>query len=326
VASSSNSGQVHTTNEAANLNNIAILIANASYQSMPQLDCCREDLAAMTKLIESTGRFGSIHPIINANADLIRSTIRGALANATEVDEIFFYYSGHGEIVGSEFFFCGTDFANAHPHKTGVSHDALHGLLRSSSPGLLVKIVDACSSGTLLVKSDIPFLPTSKDGFKNVIQMASSLNSQSSLTGHPLSEFTQAFCNACIQKIDGTIYYGDIANSIKDAFLNHETQTLHFVTQGTGLEVFVENADRLSAFRSSYEEKWSPPAAKKEHQTILTAGDGASSNGTKLLLAAEQKIATPEIADRFICGLFDRIHKNLVERDFDDYFGNYILD
>ena len=42
---------------------------------------------------------------------------------------------------------------------------------------LVVKVIDACSSGALLLKSDGSFLPSNKNGFKNLIQISSCLDS-----------------------------------------------------------------------------------------------------------------------------------------------------
>jgi hypothetical protein len=77
----------------------------------------------------------------------------------------------------------------------------------------VVKVIDACSSGVLLFKTDGSFLPTNKQGFKNVIQIASCLDSQSSLTGDPLSLFTDKFLHAALRKTEGTVYYTDIIDA-----------------------------------------------------------------------------------------------------------------
>ena len=75
-----------------------------------------------------------------------------------------------------------------------------------------MKVVDACYSGALLVKADGSFLPTSKNGFKNLIQIAACLDSQNSLTGEPFSIFTEKFRTAALRKLDGPVYYSDIVS------------------------------------------------------------------------------------------------------------------
>src|ERR1019366_10651278 len=102
----------------------------------------------------------------------------------------------------------------------GLSNSELHALLRSPEANLVVKVIDACSSGSLLVKSDGLFLPTNKQGFKNLIQIASCLDSQNPLAGDPLSPFTEKFRAAALRKTDGTVYYTDIIDTLRDDFLN----------------------------------------------------------------------------------------------------------
>ena len=46
-----------------------------------------------------------------------------------------------------------------------------------------------------------------KGAFKNILQIASCLDSQSSLTGDPLSLFTEKFRGAALRKTEGVVYY-----------------------------------------------------------------------------------------------------------------------
>ena len=69
-----------------------------------------------------------------------------------------------------------------------------------------------------MVKSDGFFLSTNKQGFKNLIQIASCLDSQNSLTGDPLSQFTEKFRAAALSKTEGTVYYTDIIDALRINF------------------------------------------------------------------------------------------------------------
>jgi hypothetical protein len=167
------------------MSKIAILIANATYSSLPSLECCRADLSTMEDLIRTTGRYNAIYTAEDFDADALKSAIRSATdrSDGGEVEEIFFYFSGHGAIIGSEFFYCSTNFDSGRPNETGLSNSELHTLLRSSDPETVIKVVDACSSGTPLIKSDGSFLPLQKDAFRNIIQISSCLDAQNSLGG-----------------------------------------------------------------------------------------------------------------------------------------------
>jgi len=116
--------------------------------------------------------------------------------------------------------------------------------------------MDACNSGTALIKSEGGFLGSRKGELSNIIQIASCLNSQESLTGDPFSEFTERFCRAVLRKEEGPVFYTDITNTIRDDFLNDDEQTPHFVSQGTEREVFVEDAARLKACRDHFQMRW----------------------------------------------------------------------
>src|ERR1019366_1641737 len=134
--------------------------------------------------------------------------------------------------------------------ETGLSISELHVLLRTPEADLVVKVIDACNSGALLIKSDGSFLPVNKQGFKNLIQISSCLDSQNSLTGDPLSVFTEKFRAAALRKLDGEVYFTDIIYALRDEFLQDDYQTPFFVAQGTGREQFVGNAKRLDGLRA----------------------------------------------------------------------------
>ena len=86
----------------------------------------------------------------------------------------------------TESFISAPDFNYRRPNETGLANSELTALLRESSPELAVKVIDACISGALLVKSGGDFLPLEKGELKNLVQIASCLDSQTSLAGATL--------------------------------------------------------------------------------------------------------------------------------------------
>jgi hypothetical protein len=234
--------------------NAAILVGNTDYCSLPRLECCRDDILAIKQLLGATDKYEEITIIENTEADVLKSQLRAAIDKIRSPEELFFYFTGHGHQHETEFFFCATNFDSKRPNETGISTTELHTLLKLADAGLVVKVVDACNSGTLLVKSEGGWTPQNKEGFKNLIQIASCLDSQNSLTGNPLSLFTEKFRAAALRKTEGVVFYTDIINTLRDEFIDNNLQTPFFVSQHTGREQFVDDAKRLDGLRKMLEE------------------------------------------------------------------------
>ena len=284
--------------------NIAILVGNTEYQNLCSLACCSEDLAAVKELLDATGKFGSTEVVLNSASSDLKERIRTIIDAHTSVEEIFFYFTGHGFHHDSEFFFCATDFDHRRPHETGLSNSDLHKLLRSPDADLVVKIIDACCSGTLLIKSDEPVIQTNKSGFKNLIQIASCLDSQNSLTGDPLSVFTEKFRAATLRKREGVVYYTDVIDSLRDDFLDNDGQTPHFVSQGTGREQFVDSAARLNGLRTRLSNRESDTATES-----ITIATQRQLSPFEILERAETRFAKKELAQGFISCFFDKVRE-----------------
>jgi hypothetical protein len=288
------------------LANIGILIGNTDYQTLGKLGCCREDVLAIQQLLEATKKFESIEIILNQDSFHLKERIRTAIDAHKNIQEIFFYFTGHGYQRDSEFFFCATNFDVKRPNETGLSNSDLHTLLKAPEADLVVKVIDACSSGTLLVKSDVSFPPASKQGFKNLIQIASCLDSQNSLTGHPLSLFTEKFRTGALRKSEGAVYYTDIIDALRDEFLDNNDQTPHFVSQGTGREQFVEDASRLDELRTQLFAEADTTESAADNSVAISRAP----NALETLERAERQFANMETAQHFISALFDKLtHK-----------------
>jgi hypothetical protein len=239
----------------------------------------------------------------------LKDTIRQVIDNNKPINELSFYFTGHGFQHEDKFFLCPADFNNKRPHVTGLSNTELHTLLRPADAELVVKVIDACYSGVLLVKSGDVFLPPAKNGFKNLIQIASCLDSQTSLTGHPLSQFTERFRAAALEKLVGPIYYSDIINALRDEFLDDDTQTPHFVFQGTAREMFVDDATRLDRLRAKLFATIRDAAALRTLPSVTE--EPASIRD--ILEKAEARFANKEIANALISRLFEKLTTKATE-------------
>ncbi|WP_164871613.1 caspase family protein [Solirhodobacter olei] len=302
----------------------AILIGNAEYDQGNPLPCCCADVDAMRALLEATGRFENIHAYVDLDADEMRDAVRDALPPDGTHNEVFFYFSGHGQYVDPGLYFWGTTFDESRPNETGLAHGDLMDLFRAAAPEVLVAVFDACYSGALLVKGDrsLPLPPVVRDGLRNILQFSSSMDDQTSLSGESLSAFTRAFLEASVRKTDGTIYYTDISNTLRDDFLGNDAQTPFFVNQGTGREVLVDDAKKLAAFRAELARRWGTTGdvGDESNGADNTSTTGEPLTPAQLLMVAEKRMGGPEQAEELIDNLFDGLIGKFSDTEFAEFF------
>jgi hypothetical protein len=297
--------------------NAAILIGNSEYRHQTALACCSDDLAAMKQLLEATQKYDAISVIENADADSLKQQLRDAVDRVPSPAELFFYFTGHGYGLEGELYYCATDFIVSQPNQTGLSTSELHTILRSANAALVVKVVDACQSGTRLIKDAASFFAVPKSDFQEILQIASSLETQNSSTGDPLSVFTAKFREAALRKTEGAVLYTDIINVLRDAFIGDEDQTPHFIVQGTGRQQFVDDAKKLDTLRQSLDavrEAAAPPPA------VPAVFERAPLSLLDRLRAAEKKVVTPKLMSRFIGTFFDQLQARISTDEFAEFF------
>ena len=297
--------------------NVAILVGNTDYEYLHDIPCCYDDVHAMKELLVATKKFGDIKIIENAQGDDLKSAIRKLVGTYPSVGEFFLYYTGHGYYKKDEFYFCTQNFDRRRPNETGLSNSELHTLLRQANAELVVKVIDACNSGTSLIKGEIEVHAYDKSGFKNLIQISSCLESQNSLTGDPLSFFTEKFRNSTLRKKEGPIYYMDIINSLKDEFLQNDYQTPYFVSQVTGREKFVEDARSLDGVRNNIAQQ---SEVRMQVENGNSEGDAVAVSLVSILEKAEAMMVSKEKISSFVDGLFDSLSEKISKLNVDEYF------
>ena len=299
--------------------NTAILVGNSQYKFLRELSCCHKDLEAMKELLEATKKYSEIEVIENTDADELKSRLRAAIDKNQPKKELFFYFTGHGCIHDGEYYHCATNFDSKRPNVTGLSLEELHTILKTANANLIVKLIDACQSGMPLVKTDDEalFQPQQKHGFENLIQICSSLRSQYSLTGQPISIFTEKFRVSVLRKEEGVVYYTDIISTLKDEFIQDEDQIPFFVSQGTGREQFVDDAKRLDDLRKKYT---SQTGSLSQPESIDVQPLPAPPSLKIMLENAEKNIATPEKVTSFVNVLFDNLIQEISNNEFSEFF------
>ena len=299
------------------MKNLAVLLGNSEYDSLTNLPCCHHDIEAIHDLLRATEKYSDIVVIENEHADTLKDKLRDALQGNTKLRELFFYFTGHGFVKQSDFFHCASDFDKKRPNETGLSLDDLHQLLRIPDAAVVVKVIDACNSGTALVKTEESPLSRDVKGFNKLIQISSCLESQSSLSGDPLSVFTENFRAAALRKREGPVYYMDIVASLRDSFEDNQNQTPFFVSQYTGREKFVSDARQLSSLRLSLEEAAGAVEPPNSDEDATRTPDNRLLD---LIEDAERNTTTPETVAVFVGDFFDRILKRISELEFSDFF------
>jgi len=223
---------------------IAILIGVDYYDSLSNLPSCKADLSLMEKVIRSSEQYAEIYIISNnCTGDTVKSKITGFLSDlhGKEIDEVFFYFSGHGDFYDDQFYYILSDFDSRKRKQTSLENSEVDDWLRSLNPGLAIKVVDACYSGVTYIKNDNAVkehLEKFKAGFKNCYFMFSSRLDQTSYQDIHLSYFTHSFLSALCKSPSKKIRYKDIIDYVSDDFEQRGSQTPIFVTQGTYTEVF----------------------------------------------------------------------------------------
>lgn len=229
--------------------NIAIVIGVSHYtdKNIGDLPGCVVDGALMEGILKSSGRF---EPILSLTTNTDSKTVKRELARFIEehkdkgVEEVFFYYTGHGELQGDDVHFLLSDFDEKRSKQTSLSNEEVDTLLRSLNTKLAVKVVDACHAGVAYIKdhSVLEKAITATQGrFEHCYFMFSCHTDQLSFQAQDsLSAFTESFANAVKSFAGSPIRYKDITDCISDDFARSGEQTPLFVSQASLTEVFVD--------------------------------------------------------------------------------------
>ncbi|WP_223524787.1 caspase domain-containing protein [Pseudomonas sp. A-B-26] len=264
--------------------NLALLIGIDTYDRLPALPACANDLSIMHQTLKATNKYHHIELIDNATAENAKEKLRSFFAshnNTPDIEEIFVYFSGHGAYQDDALFCC-ADFDAKRAATTSISNTELDDLLRGASPKVAVKVIDACQSGAPYIKDvDNGFLKSIKTSrLSSFICMASSQHDQYSYASSLTSHFTAAWVEAALSKTTGSILYRDIQASLADTFALSPSQTPFFVNQGSALELFsivTEEMISLHAVRSS------SPEQKSEKNISETLRQRISKNDSQFV-------------------------------------------
>lgn len=246
------------------MSNIAIVMGISIYDYAEDLPACKNDADSVEQLLQATGKYH----ILRLDQELIKPYLIDQIDNFIksvddQIDEILFYFSGHGcqDDTGLHYILKNTEMEKI--NTTSFNNNELDDLVREYNPQLFVKIIDACQSGFHYIKS-VDFEENLDEGsilqiksnkaFENCIFMSSSRSDQSSIATDECSLFTKAFISSVL---DGTssdvVRYSDIQNYLTDVFkTNKYAQIPYFTLQCDGRAVFTYITEQLKKLADTW--------------------------------------------------------------------------
>lgn len=234
--------------------NLAILIGVSEYKTLTQLPGCKNDVKSIAELIRKTEKF---EKILEISGDTTSTSVKNKLidfiniSKDEEIEEIIFYFTGHGSYVDDEFYYILSDFDSSRKTQTSLQNSELDSLLKTLNPKLVIKFVDACQSGFSYIKdidSADNYIKSTKGNFKNCYFLFSSLNIQSSYQNQDFSFFTLSILNSVKKHSDDKVRYKNVIDYVSDEFSKNSIQTPFFVTQADFTEVFCTKNRSLNDF------------------------------------------------------------------------------
>lgn len=225
---------------------LAIIGGISDYLFQQKLEACGNDAATMRAFLDATKTYSDIcildREITGADAKkVISEFIQKHRGN--QVEELLFYFSGHGDRVEDDFFYALSDYRPEKRESSGLRNSELDSLIRNLAPELTVKIVDACYSGSTYIKSEDDIGPvvqkSAKDNqLKKLYFFHSSAADQTSIAGPKFSWFTQAIFQSLVNQA-GAVRYRDLLAAVADEMNQRGGPRPTFVVQADSLEIFV---------------------------------------------------------------------------------------
>ncbi|MCL5123022.1 MAG: caspase family protein [Deltaproteobacteria bacterium] len=237
---------------------VAILIGVTNYKNgLSNLPACSKDIKAIYELINLSGEYKQILFLDNIQSS---TQIKRELCDFTEkyreeVEQVFFYFTGHGLFKDNEFYFGLPDYSERELSQSCLENSELDQLLRNMKPNVAVKIVDACQSGFSYIKNPERFksyVDSSREGFQHCYFLFACQRDQSALIQGSLSDFTTSILEGLVHREDGDVRFKDLIDIVADKFRENQNQIPYFVTQASYHEVFFTMKSGIRNSMSKY--------------------------------------------------------------------------
>lgn len=232
--------------------NLGIVIAVSNYGGHSNdLPGCDADGRAIAKILKTDNKFDHVLYLSDKTKS---SDVKPELINfinshkENEVDDVVFYFTGHGDFTGDEFYYLLSDYDKKRKKQTCLENTELDNLLKTLNPRNAIKIVDACHSGTPYIKDKDAFdsyLKGTKGEYNKCYFMFSSQTDQYSYQDQKLSFFTKSIIESVQQHSSEIIRYKDIIDYVADSFSYNHNQTPFFIVQADFTEAFCSVSESL---------------------------------------------------------------------------------
>lgn len=224
---------------------IIIGVSDYAHDDFDNLNACKNDAELFLNVISNVKK---IDDVLYANDSPTGYVAKKQLSDFVSkhkknpIDELIFYFSGHGGRYEDDFFYILSDFRESKKESTGLRNTELDGLVRALKPKLFIKIVDACFSGTQYIKSEsnarADLIKSAKENqLNNTYFMFSSRDNQPSLAGSEFSKFTESLFSSLLEHT-GEIRYRDVTAFIADDFNSNSFPKPIFISQADLVESF----------------------------------------------------------------------------------------
>ncbi len=233
---------------------LAIVGGISDYSDQTKLEACANDAVTFRSFLEETKMYADICFLDFATTGIAaKKSISDFVQKHRNgpVEELIFYFSGHGDRVDDDFLYAFSDYKTDKRETTGLRNTELDSLIRNLAPELTVKIVDACYSGSTYIKGEDDIAPivqkSAKENQLNKLYFFhSSAADQTSLAGPKFSWFTRALFESLVN-LEGTVRYRDLIAAVADEMNLKGGPRPTFVVQADNLEIFTHmNPDLTS--------------------------------------------------------------------------------
>lgn len=250
---------------------IAILIGITEYKNCNNLPGCLNDIKAVGDLLTTSKEYDEIKIYKNeVNSSDLKKELSDFFAEVKgkDIEEVFFYFTGHGSFYNNEFYYVLSDFDEDKRRQTSLQNLEIDNMIKSVNPEMVTKVIDACQSGVSYIKGNgnivEKYYSKTLESFKKCYFLHSSMTNQYSYQDDKLSDFTRSFLGAIYANTKPSIRYKDIIDYISDEFERSTEQTPFFVTQADHTESFIKSSKAVLNTLAPYFKTGDLSETKKE--------------------------------------------------------------
>jgi len=225
--------------------NIAIVISVSEYtDSQNNLLGCKKDADSIYNILNKTGKYDQILYLYEKlSSAKVKEKFTDFIGEhkTKKIDELFFYFTGHGEFQNEEFYYILSDYTPDKRKQTSLQNEEVDSLFKTLKPDLCIKVIDACQSGKAYIKESgvvAKYFQKTIDRYNRCYFLNSSLKDQSSFQSDVISDFTLSLIKSIKEHDTSEIRYKDIIDYISDEFEGNTSQTPFFIVQADYTEKF----------------------------------------------------------------------------------------